>query len=31
MHAYLNWEIGLVDQLERDGDLPVRLVDYRQG
>ncbi|EHP44610.1 rhodanese-like protein [Cupriavidus basilensis OR16] len=30
MHAYLNWEIGLVDQLERDGDLPVRLVDYRQ-
>ncbi|MGO4326010.1 rhodanese-like domain-containing protein [Cupriavidus sp. 2KB_15] len=29
MHAYLNWEIGLVDQLERDGDLPVNLVDYR--
>ncbi|WP_420991679.1 rhodanese-like domain-containing protein [Cupriavidus sp. 30B13] len=28
MHAYLNWEIGLVDQLERDGDLAVKLVDY---
>ncbi|WP_454726536.1 MULTISPECIES: rhodanese-like domain-containing protein [Cupriavidus] len=30
MHAYLNWEIGLVDQLGRDGDLAVRLVDYRE-
>ncbi|WP_454733408.1 MULTISPECIES: rhodanese-like domain-containing protein [Cupriavidus] len=30
MHAYLNWEIGLVDQLGRDGDLAVKLVDYRK-
>ncbi|MDF3831996.1 sulfurtransferase, partial [Cupriavidus basilensis] len=29
VHAYLNWEIGLVDQLARDGGLPVRLADHR--
>lgn len=25
-HAYLNWELGLVEQLEREGDIGIRLV-----
>jgi len=31
MHAYLNWELGLMAQLEREGALPFKTITFEHG
>jgi len=31
MHAYLNWELGLMEQLEREGALPFKTIIFEHG